>query len=190
MSVELDTVVDSKLFKTQTDGLSGNGSLKYVDGVLTWVADVVTPEPAYSSLAAPSTSILSLIAGDASDSADYTDFTAPSMWEAGVSRNFVQSGVSGSLTTQLAGVYRLTFWTDISSSVAATLFSFRYDINGTQSTQKLQTTAKDAGDLQNISATGLVSLTQGSTVKVKIVADKTCSATVVGGGIVLEKIDN
>ena len=190
MSVELNTVIDSKLFKAQTDGLSGDGSLRYVDGTLSWVPDVVEPEPAYSELRVPSTSSLSLANGDNTNDADYVDFNAPSMWLAGVNKNVNQSGVDGTLAVQLSGVYRVSFWTDISSSDASTNFSFRYEIDGTQSPQKLQVTVKDATDLVNISATGFVALTAGQTLKVKIVANKTCTATVVGGGLVIEKIDN
>jgi hypothetical protein len=190
MSIELSTVVDETLFKPTTDSLTGTKTLKSISGDLVWQDDPAVSAKAYSYLYAPSTSLITLTGGSLTSDDSYVDLNAPSMWAAGSNLNVIQNDVDGSLTTSVAGVYRLTLWCDVTSSTANTNFSFRYEVNGVQSTSKLQVSAKEASAVMNVSATGLFSLSSGVELKIKIAADTSCTASIVGGGFIIEKIDD
>lgn len=180
MSVELSTVINPELFKSATDGLSGEGSLKYNGSTLSWTGD---PLRAYVGLLSTGTASLSLVADVAQD------ITSATMWSQTASKNTTVDLVAGQVTINVSGVYALNSWVTVSSDTLNTLFSIKYNVNGVPSPSSLKGLSKDVGDTNNLSATGLVQFNQGDTVKITIESDKNCTATISDCGYSMIKVD-
>lgn len=183
MSVELQTIINSSLFKSTTDGLSGTGALKYSGNTLAWTPDVAPESKAYASLGASNAETFTLVADTP------IDLTSATLWASGVSTNFTIDNTAGELLADVAGVYTISAWASIASDTINTTVTLRYVLNGTASPTGLVGTSKDAGDTKALSADSLIALAQNDVISLEIKADKNCVLTVKSAGFTLHKID-
>lgn len=190
MSIELNQLINSTLFKTTTDGLSGTGKLVYNGSTLSWEQDPVEPSTGYAYLESQTTQTLALTAATLTDSASYVPLTTATMWNESIKSNCTTSTANGSITVTYAGVYQVNFWINVGSNALNTSFGIKYDVNGVKSTSSIIGTSKDTSDTNNMSANGLVYLPAGAVIKIAIAADTTCTASIKSTGFSIVKIDN
>lgn len=190
MATELGSIINNTLFKATTDGLSGEYLVKVVNGAFTYSQAPVEPVEVYSELISTGGPGLVLTAGDIALDASYVPLVTTGMWSSGTTKNCTPSTATVSIVVGTNGVYRVSSFVSISSSVAATKFSFKYKVNeGLVSSRRLVTSAKDVADTNNVSGTGLIQLLAGDSVSFCIAADKSCTATVTSAGLIVHKID-
>ena len=180
MSKELSTVVSTTLFKSTTDGLSGERVLKSSGGTLSWATD---PTIAYASLYAGVSTDFTLTA------ATPLTLSSATMWSTSANKNVTVDLTAGELTASVAGVYQLASWLSLEADTISTLISIRYSINGVPSPTALKGLAKDVGDTNNLSASLIISLGANDTVSLEIETDKDAVVTVTDAGLTLHKID-
>ena len=97
---------------------------------------------------------------------------------AGESFGITYDNVNNTLTTSIAGVYRIGGWFNVSSDTVNTKIGVRYTSSGAPSGGKLVTDIKDVGRTQNLSGFGLITLPVGAVIGVSIASDKTANLTI------------
>ena len=186
---ELSTIINNKLFKTQTDGMSGDFYVKVEDGDIEFEQKL--PEPVvdgYGDLKILGSPTIALTAGDVSLSASYIELNAAGMWSSGGSLNTALDTAGGSITVEHSGTYLLSAYVNVSSDTASKTVGISYKVNSNLSVQKLIGIAKDIGDTVSLSGTSIATLTAGDVVKLAIASDKTSTATIKTGGLTLTRL--
>jgi hypothetical protein len=112
----------------------------------------------------------------ATDFVPINNARAPST--AGELFNTTFDGTANTLTTTIAGTYRLTGWANVKSSAGTNRMAFRYTISGVADDGKLETDIKDAGRTQNISGSSLVSLPAGSVIGFAVASENAANVTI------------
>lgn len=98
------------------------------------------------------------------------------------------NGTANTLDINVGGVYRLSGWFNIKSSVANTKVAVKYTNNGIVSGGKLVMDVKDADRTENLSGFGMITLYQGDSIGVSLAADKTSNITVTDMRVGLELV--
>lgn len=121
---------------------------------------------------------------------DYVPLNATGMWSAGDIKDVTLDTVNGSVITESAGAFIVSFWANHSvDSTSDTNVSFKYLINGTEYSQlKLETTSDFSGEYKNISAMSVVPLSLGDTVQIVVAAESTCDLKLNSAELVLTKV--
>ena len=180
MSVELNTLIDSELLKTTTGGLSSVRTLKYNGAELEWTEDT---QEAYVGLLSTGSESIVVTANTAED------FTTATLWSTTANKNTTVDLSAGTVTLNSSGIYKISSWSSLSSDTANSLLTIRYTVNGIPSSTSLKGLSKDIGDTNNLSASGLFTLTSGDVVGLTIESDKACTLTIQDCGLTLHKID-
>ena len=96
---------------------------------------------------------------------------------------------SGYLTTSLAGLYELSFWTAMEASVINSLVAFRFSIDDATtgiSFRKFMRLSGSAGDVGSISGSGFAQLPAGAKVSLWAATDKAVDITLVDAGVTMK----
>lgn len=127
--------------------------------------------------------------GTLNTNTDYAQVT--SVWDATPSgqNNGITQGANGALTVSAAGVYKVSFWCNVSSDTASSYIAFKYVIDGTTfSGQKITAFVRNIGDMSHASATGFVSLTANQVLTLDYACDKSVAMTIEDLGIQMQLV--
>lgn len=187
---ELNTIINSSLFRTTTDGITGDYYIKVVDGVVTYEQKSTVTSGDHGELEIlASTNTLALTASaDLSNAATYVALNKTGLWTVGNQYETVGNATAGSITVNNAGTYLIDGFFTVSSDTLNTTLAVKYAINGTASPKTLIGTSKDIADTSNLSGAAIVTLNAGDVLTLLIAADKSCTATIKTSGISLYKI--
>lgn len=188
MATELNSIIDENLFKSTTDGLTGNYTVRVEGGSVTYSEDSTELTTVYGNLDNLSDTTLSVTGGDVTIDGDYIPLTALGMWTDGESLNTSLDATAGTITVNSDGVYSLSSFVGVSADSAATVIGVKYSVNGVNSTRYLSLINKDIGDANNMSGSSFISLSSGDTLNLAIACDTTCNLTFKSAGLSLNKI--
>lgn len=138
----------------------------------------VLPGTARASMSLTQNSVaIPVTAAATSGFSDNSDFT-----EIGLAFGFseAQGVVTGSnfITIDVAGTYRIDFWANAKSSMAASIVAVKFAINGTSFVSRSpKLRLPDAGDLDNLAGSGIYTLSQGDEIKLYVACNNTADIT-------------
>lgn len=180
--------VDAGKVLTPSATTAGESVLRNLDNseVLNTVADfgnmVVTNNSTVQALTAATDSTFNT-------NTDYAATTA-GLWAGDLNVNGI-TFASGLLTVTKAGVYSLTGFMSVKSSVANTRLAVKFVVNGTVfSTRKVTNEVATVNAETVIGGSGLTTLAVNDTLQMFIVADKNCNITLEDANIILTMVRN
>lgn len=186
---ELSTIINNNLFRSATDGLSGNFYVKVEDGSIVYEQEPTEPSVGYGELVVLG-GTLALTGVDITNAANYVTLNATNMWSAGLSKHATLDTANGTITIIHGGVYDLSSFLVSSTSTVDTTVAIRYDVNGTVSTRYLSARHKAAGDTHTLAGHALVQLNDGDVIKLMVASDTTTTLTAINGGLTLHKVES